>query len=278
MRHALSVRLGIAGFIAIVPFLIGADGCNAIPVKVVTRIEGDGRIYRETHLVRDQALPPEALAGPKKYPPSTQPADYPLRPEWAARWTESQPATAAPEQGPAEIAAAGTFASAADVPRTYHLVDWPLADRASTNRIEHVFTDYCLFGIDDWNETITETVLLSEYAETVDAMLQAMRPAFEATLDEVHGRQYDFLDLHLFLHDEAATAARRYALLRYQIACEPDGEEDSPESMRRYRDIAAGMGLNLPLNDQGEIDGERGSRGNCRTGSCFVRSGRRGGG
>ena len=44
MRFTVISRICILGFLAVLPFLLGSDGCNAGEVRVVTRIQPDGRI------------------------------------------------------------------------------------------------------------------------------------------------------------------------------------------------------------------------------------------
>lgn len=248
-----------AFFTASFVLLAGSDGCETRKYHVITRIEPDGAISRSIEQPRDDTLPPEALVKPKTYPPSTQPADYFLRPDWARLWSESQPATEPANDAPdkSSVKASGSFPSADRIPRNYHLIAWPLEDRFSTNRIEHTYQDYVLFGIDDWSETFTETVRLYEYVDTLDEMIRTMLPAFEATLDETLGSQYDFTELKTVLRSQGATLVRRYALMMYQFGGNQDNKGISAQQEQQTVAILAAAGLNVPLNEKGEIDGDK---------------------
>jgi len=248
-----------AFFTASFVLLAGSDGCETRKYHVVTRIEPDGAIYRSIEQPRDDTLPPEALTRTKSYPPSTQPADYVLRSDWARLWSESQPATEPANDAPgAPIKASGMFPSADRIPRNYHLVAYPLDDHASGNQIAHNYEDYLLLGIDDWNERITETVALYEYADTIDEIIHTSLPALEATVDDLFGQEYDFADLYTLVRSDGAATARRFAFLLYQVCPESRSPLTEQQQLRQLKDILAAVGFQMPLNEKGdEIDNEK---------------------
>jgi hypothetical protein len=245
--------------IVILAVLAVINGCETRKYQVITRIEQDGGLYRSIEQPRDDTLPPEALVKPKSYPPSTQPADYALKPAWAARWSESQPATSPPADDEGKfIKAAGRFASAEDIPGNYHLIAWPLEDRASTNQINHKYEDFLLFGIDDWSERITDTVRLYEYVDTIDEMIRMMLPALEATMDELLGKEYDFKDLYEYVENEGPRIGRRFGLIVYQTNPEWRTLLTDREKTQQLKDLLSSVGFSLPLKEGGEeIDDEQ---------------------
>ncbi len=127
----------------------------------------------------------------------------------------------------------------------------PLEDRASVNRIAHNFNDFGLFGIDDWTETITETIRLDEYAETIDEMTRMLIPPAQATFDELFGAQYDFAEMHAFARKRLAPIARRFALLLFQTGAHGGGTQPSPEDWRMLKEMLRPAAFELPLNEEG---------------------------
>ncbi len=233
-------------------------GCDPIKHKTVTRIEPDGRFTREVLLPCDDSLPPEALGRAKTYPPSTQPADYTLADDWRRQWDTCEEA---PVPNSAKkwvyFKARGTFAEAGRVPRSYHLIAYPFMDRVSVDRIEHEYDDYELFGIDTWNETITETVSLAEYARTLDEIVRMLPQVIERTLDEILADRYELADFYTYLNETAWPVLKDLGLWQFQYAREIDDFETFPPALRDLKTILARAGYDLPLTaDCDAIDDE----------------------
>jgi len=237
-------------------------GCEPTKHQTITRIGPDGRLTREVILPRDASLPPEALKRAKTYPPSTQPADYLLADAWKQRWAtcEDAPTPSGAEEG-AYFKATGTFADADRVPESYHLIAYPFMDRVSVDHIEHEYVDFELFGIDTWNETITETVSLAEYEATLDEIALKLAPVIERTLDALLGERYELDDFHAFLRAKTIPVLKDLALWQFQYACAGDFDdfETFPPAVRELKAILARLGFDLPLTADGQaIDEEAG--------------------
>ena len=167
----------------------------------------------------------------------------------------AEPAGDAPS---APIKAAGKFPSADRIPRNYHLVAYPLDDHVSDNQIDYKYEDYLLLGVDNWQERITESVALYEYAETIDEIIRTSLPALEATLDEILGKDYDFTELYALVRSEGAATARRLASLLYQACPESRAPLTQQQQLGQLKDILAVVGFQLPLNAKGDgVDDEK---------------------
>ncbi|HSW44236.1 MAG TPA: hypothetical protein VLM89_01550, partial [Phycisphaerae bacterium] len=258
MRHLLR-HFRSASVAVLFAVLVAVNGCDIRKYSVMTRIEPDGRLNRGVSIPRDWTLPPEALVAPKTYPPSTQPGDYILNKEWADLWSQESPELKAGvgESGKT-IVAGGEFPSAEHIPRNYHLIAYPLDDRASTNRIDHSLDDCLLFNVDNWTETITETVQLGEFVDTVDEMALMLLPPFQTTVDDILGKEYDFKDLHTFGRERLDPLVRDFVLLLYEAAGAGFGAKPRPQDLPVMKNRLRTIGFDLPLNESGDdVDGDK---------------------
>jgi hypothetical protein len=259
MRRLLRFRTAGVTILMVLVVLAGLAGCKPRKYRVVTRIDERGNFEREIFQPLDDSLSPEALSIPKTAPPTTQPTERDLRGEWKRQWRRCEVVKAPEEATPAEyLQAAGVFPTADLIPRTYHLPAYPLEGRAAVNRIEHTFDDYLLFGIDHWSETITETVVLYEYVETIDEIIRQMTPALRAMLDDQLAATYDLSALHDWIADQGAKVYRRWCLWFFEngpVHCLADL---SPAAVTSLREALAPSGFELPCDDTGEaIDASR---------------------
>lgn len=236
--------------------VIAAVGCKTRRYEVLTRLEPDGTFRREIYQPLDDSLPPEALAEAETTGPASRPAEFRLDDTWKARWMSVRTAPAPPDaqDGP-YFRAVGEFAKAANIPPSYFAAGDPPDDLASENLLSHAEEDYGIFGIDQWTETITETVLLPEYAEAVGDTLEMLMPAFKAALEESYGQRYELKPLLAYLDGQATRALRNYCLWFYQYR--PHSMEDiSGDALHDLQSVLEPAGLQLPEDEDHYIDQE----------------------
>ncbi|HOW70218.1 MAG TPA: hypothetical protein PKY77_06400 [Phycisphaerae bacterium] len=244
--------------LTLVVVMVVSGGCKPKKYAVSTRIDSGGEFDREILQPLDDSMPPEALVIPKTALPNSQPSDYALKPAWQKAWRQCATRPATPDTEGTYVSARGHFAVVDEIPRTYHLVAYPFSDRVASNKVNHAFDNYLLFGVDSWNETLTETISLPDYVEAVDEMLGQMFPAIGATLAELLGDEYDLTALHGYLGGDLRKAIRHLHLWCYEngpgIAA--DGLSGAP--VDELRQILAGAGLKLPMTGDGaSVDQER---------------------
>lgn len=258
MRRITSMTLAIPLLVALAGIALQA-GCKPRKYHVVTRIDPAGDFEREILQPFDDSLPPEALSVPKTQPAATQPAKEHLRPAWAKRWRTCELEQAPEESVPdTYIRAAGKFPAADLIPRSYHLPAYPLTDRAAVNQIDHTCDDYLLFSIDHWSETITDTVRLYEYVETVDEMTRQVLSPLVEMLQTQFGETYDLSGLYAWLGSKGSAIYRRWCLWYFENAPLEDISQLTPAAVVSLREAMAPFGFTLPCDETGErIDTDR---------------------
>lgn len=243
--------------------LLTAGACDVRRYEIATRIDADGTFHRTIFQPLDLTLPPEAIEGeseadaePTATQPTTQPARVTIAPKWRGLWSSFKTVTA-----PADVTeipyiqAAGDFETIDDVPASYHRAVFGIPDRASEDLPAHSLDEYFLFGIDHWQEDITETVMLSEYIGGCDELLGLAMPPLHRAIDARYGRTYELKKLHEWLRRQATPALRRAMLWYYQY--KPQNADDiSGAALQELTDIFALLDIELPATDGDYLDTE----------------------